>query len=120
MNPSESSYRGPGKGPRTLFQAFSNLSGPPPSRRDSVGPLQHQHLFQIVAYPLQPKVIEVAPPAEIATSRQPIAALPGADDPLHSPAHSRKEFVPFLLLHRNGTITPGPIDDAAEHPPASP
>ena len=119
MKPSESSYRGSGKGPRAPFQAFSNLSGLPPLDRFSVGPLQHQHLSQVVAYPLQPKVIEVAPPAEIATSRQPIAALQGADDPLHGPADSRIEFIPSLLLRRDGPITPGPIDDAAEHPPAS-
>jgi hypothetical protein len=64
MNTYESSRRGPGKGPRGSLPACFNLSGPPPLAGDSVGPLQHQHLFQVVAYPLQPKMIEVAHEAE--------------------------------------------------------
>src|SRR4030042_6536385 len=119
MNPSESRYRGSGRGPRGSFQAFSNLSGPPPSHQDSVGPLQHQHLPQVVAYPLQPEVTSIAHPTHIATSRQPIAALQGTDDPLHGPADSRIKFIPPLLLLRYGAITPGPIDDTTEHPSAS-
>src|SRR4030042_2322084 len=119
MNPSESRYRGSGRGPRGSFQAFSNLSGPPPSHRDSVGPLQHQHLFQVVAYPLQPEVTSIAHPTHIATSRHPIVALQSADAPLHGPADPRIEFIPPLLLLRYGAITPGPIDDATAHSPAS-
>ena len=53
MNPSESSYRAPGAGPRGPFQACFNLSSPAPRHRGSRGPLQHQHLPQVVAYPLQ-------------------------------------------------------------------
>ena len=119
MNPSESSYRAPGAGPRGPFQACFNLSSPAPRNRGSGGPLQHQHLPQVVAYPLQPEVTSIAHPTHIATSLQPIAALQGTDDPLHGPADSRIEFIPPLLLLRYGAITPGPIDDATEHPPAS-
>ena len=119
MNPSESSYRAPGKGSRDPFRAFFNPSGMPFHTRGSGGPLQHQHLPQVVAYPLQPEVTSIAHPTHIATSLQPIAALQGTDDPLHGPADSRIKFIPPLLLRRYGAITPGPIDDAAEHSPAS-
>src|SRR4030042_2976140 len=119
MNPPESSYRTPGACPRGPFQACFNLSSPAPRNRGSGGPLQHQHLPQIVAYPLQPEVTSIAHPTHIATSRQPIAALQGTDDPLHDPADSRIKFIPPLLLLRYGALTPGPIDDTTEHPSAS-
>ena len=119
MNPSESNYRGSGEGLRGPFRAFYNFSSPSPLNRDSGGPLQHQHLSQVVTDPCQPKVIVVAPQAQIATAPQPIAALQGADDPLHGLAHPRKAFIPFLLRSTKGVTTPGPTDDAAEHPPAA-
>src|SRR4030065_2140020 len=97
MNRSDSSYRGTGEGFPGPFQACVNPLAPLLCNRGSSGPLQHQHLFQVVANSLQPKVIVVAPQAEIAASLQPIAALQGADDPLHGPAHAGKEFIPFLL-----------------------
>src|SRR3990172_9968092 len=95
------------------------VSGLPPRTRGSGGPLQHQHLFQVAAHPFKPEMIVIAHPTEIATSLQPIAAFQSADDPLHGPAHPGVEFIPPLLLLRYGAITPGPIDGAAEHPPAS-
>jgi len=119
MKPSESSSRGPGAGPQGPFQACFNFSSPEPRHSGSGGPLQHQHLPQVEAYSLQPEVTSIAHPTHIATSRQPIAALQGTDDPLHGSADSRIEFIPPFLLRRYGAITPGPIDDAAKHPPAS-
>jgi hypothetical protein len=119
MHPSESSYRASGAGPRGPFPACFNLSSRAPRHGGSGSPLQHQHLPQVVAYPLQPEVTSIAHPAHIATSLQPITAFQGADDPLHGPADSHIEFIPLLLLLRYGPITPGPIDDPAEHSPAS-
>src|SRR3989339_837660 len=119
MNPFESSYRGSGAAPRGPFQACFHLSGPPPRQRGSGGPLQHQHLFQVVAYSLQPEVTSIAHPTHITTSLHPIVAFQSSDDSLHSPANPRVEFIPPLLLLRYGAITPGPIDDATEHPSAS-
>ncbi len=87
MNPSESSYGVWGR-PRGPFQARFNLSGLAHRNRGSGCPLQHQHLPQIVAYPLQPEVTSIAHPTHIATSVHPIAALQGTDDPLHGPADS--------------------------------
>src|SRR5665647_3522332 len=115
MNPFEPNYRGPGEGPRGPF----NPSGASPRKSASGCPLQHQHLPQVVAYPLQPEVTSIAHPTHIATSVHPIAALQGTDDPLHGPADSRIKFIPPLLLLRYGTITPGPIDDTTKHPSAS-
>jgi len=119
MQPSESSYRVPGAGPQGPFQACFILSSPVPRHRGSGDPLQHQHLPQVVAYSLQPEVTSIAHPTHRATSRQPLSALQGTDDPLHGPADTGIECIPPLLLRRYGTITPGPIDDAAEHSPAS-
>src|SRR5208283_755724 len=107
MNLSESCYRGAGEGSRGSLRAFFRLSGLFLNTRGSGGPLQHQHLFQVVANPLQPKVIMVAPQPEIATSLQPIAALQGADDPFHGLAHARKKFIPFLLSPAKRMTTPG-------------
>ena len=119
MNPSESSYRALEEGSGGPFQAFFNPLGLSFHTRGSGCPLQHQHLPQVVAYPLQPEVTSIAHPTHIATSFHPIAAFQGADDPLHGPADSRIEFIAPLLLRRYGAITPGPIDDAAEHSSAS-
>jgi hypothetical protein len=118
MSPSKPSYRGIRKGPRGPFQALFNLSGPPPAT-GSGGPLQHQHLFQVVAYPLQPEVTSIAHPAHITTALHPIVALQRAENPFHGPADPRIEFIPPLLLLGYGAITPGAINDATEHPPAS-
>src|SRR4030042_5835760 len=119
MNRSDSSYRGTREGLPGPFQACVNPSTPLLRSRGSGGPLQHQHLFQVVANSFQPKVIVVALQAEIATSLQPIAALQGADDPLHGPAHSGKEFIPFLLSPTKGVTTPGSTYDATKYPPAA-
>src|SRR3989339_1768282 len=119
MNPSESSYRALGGGSGGPFQAFFNPSGLPFHTRGSGGPLQHQHFSQVVAYPLQPEVTSIAHPTHITTSLHPIMAFQSSDDPLHSPANPRVEFIPPLLLLRYGAITPEPIDDATEHPSAS-
>ena len=119
MNLPESGYREAGESLRGPLQVLVSPSAPLLRNRGSGGPLQHQHLFQVVAHPLQPKVIVVSPQAQIATSRQPIAALQGADDSLHGLAHPRKEFIPFLLVATKGVTTPGPANDAAKYPPAS-
>ena len=119
MNLSESCYRGAGAGPRGPLGPFLRLSGLPLGTRGSGGPLQHQHFSQVVTHPFQPQVIVVALQAQIATSFQPIAALQSADDPLHGLAHSGKAFIPFLLSPAQRMTTPGPANDAAEHPPAS-
>ena len=110
----ESGCRGTGEVPQGFFKAFFNLPGPSFYHSGSGRPLQHQHLSQVVADPLQPKVIVVAPQAQIATSLQPIAPLQGADNSLHGPAHSRKELIPFLLPFTKGMTTPSPAHDAAE------
>ena len=52
MTPSESSYRSLGEGSCGPFQAFFNPSGLAFHTGGSGGPLQHQHFFQVVAYPL--------------------------------------------------------------------
>ena len=89
MSSSEAGYRCLGDGTPGLFWVSFNPSALPFRHGASSRPLQYQHLAQVVAHPLQPQVIEVAPPAEIATSLQAIAPLQGADDPLYRPAHSR-------------------------------
>ena len=105
--------------PRVPFQALSNPSGASPHKSASGSSLQHQHFLQVVTHPLEPEIIVVAHPTDIATSLHPIMALQSADDPLHGPANPRGKFIPPLLLLRYGAITPGPIDDATEHSPAS-
>ncbi len=112
-------YRGPREGPGSPFQAFLSPSGIPVLKSASGGPLQHQHLLQVVAYPFQPEVTSVAHLAHITTSAHPLAALQGADDPLHGPAPPRKEPIPRPLPIGYGSITPGPVDDAAKPAPAS-
>src|SRR5512135_1673874 len=119
MNLSESSYRGVGEGLRGPLAAFVNPSAPLLRSGSSGSPLQRQHLSQVVANPLQPKVIVVAPQTQIATSLHPIAAFQGADDPLHGLAHPRKAFIPFLLVTTKRVTTPGPANNAAKTPPAS-
>ena len=119
MNRSEFSCRPPGEGLRGPFQASFNPLSLPPHTRSSGGPLQDQHLFQVVAYPLEPEVTSIAHPTHITTSLHPIVAFQSTDDPLHGPANPRVEFIPPLLLLRYGAIAPGPIDDATEHPAAA-
>src|SRR5512137_1409628 len=119
MNPSESIYRTPGAGPRGPFQACFNLSGPPPRNSGSGSPLQHQHLFQVETYPLKPEVTSIAHPTHITAALHPIVALQSTENPFHGPANPGIEFIPPLLVLSYGSITPGPIDDATEYPPAS-
>ena len=102
MNLSEFNCRGPGEGLRGPWPALVNPSALFLPNRGSSGTVQHQHLFQVVTHSFQPKVIEVAPQAEIATSRQSIAALQGADDPLHRPAHPRIELIPLYIQLARG------------------
>jgi hypothetical protein len=117
MNPVEPGYNFPGEGHRGPFEALLNPLGILPPKRVLGCSLQHQHLLQVVAHSFEPEMVVVAHPTEIATSLQPIATFQGADDPLYGPTHSRQEFIPFLLLGRNGPMTPGPVDDTAENPP---
>ena len=117
MNSSESSYRGPRQGLRGSLPAYFTLSGPSSLAPSSVGPLQHQHLLQVVADPLQ--VTAIAYPTHITTALHPVVAFQGAENPFHGPADPGIEFIPPLLLRRYGAITPGPINDATEHLPAA-
>ena len=118
MIPREPSHRFLEEGRGRPFEALLNPLGTLPPKRVSGCFLQHQHFLQVVAHSFKPEMIVVAHSSKITASLQPIAAFQGADDPLHGPAHSRQEFIPFLLLGRNGSITPRPVDDTAENPPA--
>ncbi len=85
----------------------------------SVGPVQHQHLLQVVADPYQPEMTSVSHLTEIATARHPIVALQSANDPLHCPTNAGEEPIPPFLPGGHGPIAPGPVDDAAKHSPAA-
>ncbi len=85
----------------------------------SVGPVQHQHLLQVVADPFQPEMTSVSHLTEIATARHPLVALQSANDPLHCPTNAGEEPIPPFLPGGHGPIAPGPVDDAAKHSPAA-
>lgn len=59
MKASESLDRGPGENRPGPCQASFNPSEPPPYKLDSSGPLQCQHLFQVVTLPFEPEVIVI-------------------------------------------------------------
>ncbi len=98
MNPSESSYRGFGATPRGPFQTCFNLSDPSSRNNGSGGPLQHQHLFQVVTDPLQPEVTSIARPSHITAAVHPIVALQSTEHPFHGPAD------PMILLRFSETL----------------
>ena len=75
MNPSESNYLSLGEDSGVPFQAFGYHSGSSSWNCGSGGPLQHQHLFQVVAHPLQPEVTSISHPTYITTALHPIVAL---------------------------------------------
>lgn len=57
MKASESHYRGSGenrRGPRSPL-----ILAEQPPKLDSSGPLQRQHLFQVVAHPFEPEVMVI-------------------------------------------------------------
>ena len=118
MSSFESNYSTTGKGHVMPLKAFFNPLAHLLQHRSS-SLLQHQHLFQVIAYSLQPKMIMIALQTEIATSLKSVAALQGSDYPLHCLAHSRKEPVPFFLPPAQRMTTPGPSYDAAEYAFAS-